>query len=246
MSANWYSYPAPDDAAKACAKRILSYLDLVLGGERDASFAVSGGSTPKLMFRYLVALGNEARLDWRRVHLFFVDERAVGPKDPESNFRLCEEHFIGPAHFPHRNVHRIHGEMAPDQAARLYADDIANYFDLAEGEMPAFDVIHRGMGADAHTASLFPGEPLIEDRDQLVAAVYVEKLGKYRVTMLPGILLHARHTVVLAAGADKVDPLWNVFCAPHEPLLYPSQIDTPHGRNVAWFVDDAAAARLKA
>jgi 6-phosphogluconolactonase len=245
MSVNWYSYPDADAAAKACAKRTLSYLELALGGGRDASWAVSGGTTPKLMFRHIVEMGKEARIDWGRVQLFFVDERAVGPTDPESNYRLCEEHFIGPAHFPHRNIHRIHGELPPDQAAQGYAADLAGYFGLSDGELPEFDVIHRGMGADAHTASLFPGEPLIEDRDGLVAAVYVEKLEKYRITMLPGILLNARHTVVLAAGADKADALWNVFCEAHEPLKYPPQIDTPHGRNVAWFLDDAASARLR-
>lgn len=240
MSANWYSYPTAEEAAKACAKKIAIHLAEALDGHRPATLAVSGGSTPKLMFAHLAP----QTLDWSRVHLFFVDERCVPPDHADSNFQLCEEHFLKPAHFPHRNVHRMRGEMRPEQAAQLYADEIADFFELPAGEMPAFDVIHRGMGADAHTASLFPGEPLIEDRDGLVAAVYVEKLAKYRITLLPGVLLNARHTVVLAAGADKADPLWQVFNTPHRPLELPSQIDTPHGRNVSWYLDQSAAAKL--
>ncbi len=240
MSVNWYAYSSPDDAAAHCAQRVLRELETGLDAKRPVSLAVSGGSTPKLMFGHLA----RTRFDWRQVHLFFVDERCVAPTDPDSNYRMCEECFIKPAHFPLSHVHRIQGELQPDVAARLYAEELRAFFELAPGELPAFDVIHRGMGPDAHTASLFPGEPLIEDREGICAAVWVTKLSKYRVTLLPGVLLHARHTVVLAAGADKADPLYQVFNAEHDPLHYPSQIDTPHGRNVAWYLDRAAAAKL--
>lgn len=240
MSVNWYAYSTPDDAAAHCAQRILRELETALDAGRPLSLAVSGGSTPKLMFGHLA----RTRFDWRQVHLFFVDERCVGPSDPESNYRMCEESFIKPAHFPQAHVHRIKGELQPDVAAQLYAEEIRDFFELAPGELPAFDVIHRGMGADAHTASLFPGEPLIDDREGICAAVWVPKLEKYRITLLPGVLLHARQTVVLAAGADKAEPLNAVFNAEHEPLKYPSQIDTPHGRNVAWYLDRVAAAKL--
>ncbi len=240
MSVNWYAYATPDDAAAHCAQRIFRELETALNASRPVSLAVSGGSTPKLMFGHM----SRTRFDWSEVHLFFVDERCVGPTDPDSNYRMCEESFIRPAHFPARNVHRIKGELRPDDAARIYQDEITAFFDLKPGELPAFDVIHRGMGADAHTASLFPGEPLIEDREGICASVWVPKLGKYRITLLPGVLLHARHTVVLAAGADKAEPLHQVFNADHDPLQYPSQIDTPHGRNVAWYLDEAAAAKL--
>ena len=240
MSVNWYAYSTPDDAAAHCAQRILRELETALDAKRPVSIAVSGGSTPKLMFGHLA----RTRFDWRQVHLFFVDERCVGPTDADSNYRMCEESFLKPAHFPISHVHRIKGELQPDIAARLYSEEIVEFFELVEGELPAFDVIHRGMGADAHTASLFPGEPLIEDREGICAAVWVPKLSKYRVTLLPGVLLHARHTVVLAAGTDKAEPLYHVFNAGHDPLLYPSQVDTPHGRNVAWYLDRAAAAKL--
>ena len=240
MSVHWHSYPEPGPAAEAAARHMITLLDNALAGQECATLAVSGGSTPRLLFEQLV----KARYRWERVHLFWVDERAVPPADPESNYRLAQENLIGPANIPPRNVHRIEGEITPERAAEHYAAAIRRFFGLEDGETPHFDIVQQGMGPDAHTASLFPGEPLIDDREGICAAVWVPKLSKYRVTLLPGVLLHARHTVVLAAGADKADPLYDVFNAAHDPLKYPSQVDTPHGRNVAWYLDSKAAARL--
>ena len=105
--------------------------------------------------------------------------------DAQSNYKLAEDNLIVPAHIPHRNVHRIHAELPPDKAAKLYTKEIREFFELADGELPHFDVIHFGMGDEAHTASLFPGEPLIDNRDEIAAAVYVPKTPHWRVTLLP-------------------------------------------------------------
>ena len=120
MSAHWKSYPTADSAAEACATHILSLLEMALAGDGDVTFAISGGSTPKLMFAHLV----KARFDWSRVHLFWVDERTVPPEHEDSNYRLADQHLIRPARIPHRNVHRIHAELLPPQAARHYEHEI--------------------------------------------------------------------------------------------------------------------------
>lgn len=224
-------------AAEACAHHVISVLDETLAGQEFATFAVSGGSTPRLLFQKLAA----TRFPWDRVHLFFVDERCVPPTDPASNYKLAEDYLIQPAHIPHRHVHRITGEISPKTAAARYAEDVRSYFGLEEGEMPHFDLVHRGMGADAHTASLFPGDPLIEDRDGIAAAVFVEKLNMWRVTLLPGVLLAAKHTVFLVAGADKADAVRAVFHEEYDPKKYPAQMASHHGRGVSWFLDEAAA-----
>jgi 6-phosphogluconolactonase len=136
-------------------------------------------------------------------------------------------------------------EHAP--AASLYAADIRNFFELPAAGLsggapiPQFDVIHRGLGPDAHTASLFPGEPLIDDRKNLAAAVYVEKFHQWRVTLLPGVLEAARHTLTLAAGADKAEPLRSVLHEPYDPKKYPAQIATYDRAGAIWFLDKAAA-----
>lgn len=233
----WFAYPDPKSAAEACAHHIISRLEEALAGRAYATLGVSGGTTPKPLFENLAA----AKFPWDQVHVFWVDERVVPPSDPQSNYRLVAESFLLPARIPHRNIHRIPTELMPDVGARRYADEIRTFFGLQEGEMPPFDVIHRGVGADAHTASLFPGEAIIEDREGIAAAVYVEKLAQWRITLLPGVLLAARHTVFLVTGADKAEAVRAIFHEPYDPKRYPAQMVAHHGRGVAWFLDEAAA-----
>ena len=237
MSVRWHTYPDPRSAAQACAHHVTGILEEVLSGQEFATLALSGGSTPKLLFAELVASG----LRWNHVHLFWVDERCVPPHDPLSNYGMTERELILPAGIPKHQVHRIYGELHPETAAQRYVEEIREYFGLEEGEMPHFDIVHRGMGPDAHTASLFPGDPLIEDREHIAAPVYVEKLKQWRVTLLPGALLAAKHTVFLVTGEDKAEAVRNVFQSEYDPMKYPAQMASHHGRRVAWFLDQTAA-----
>jgi len=240
MSVRWHALPDATAAAEACAHHVTNLLEEVLSGQEFATFAVSGGSTPKLLFQKLVA----SRFRWDHVHLFWVDERMVPPTDPASNYKLADDYLIQPAHIPHRHAHRICGEMAPRTAAARYVEEIQDFFGLEEGEMPRFDVVHRGMGPDAHTASLFPGEPLIDDREGIAAAVFVPKFNQWRVTLLPGALLAAKHNVFLVTGPDKAEAVRAVFKEEYDPKQYPAQIASHHGRGVTWFLDEKAAALM--
>ena len=241
MSVHWYICEDPQEAAAACCRKILDLLKETLAKQDRATLAVSGGSTPKLLFAEMAKSG----FDWTRTHLFWVDERGVAPTDAQSNYKLAKENFIDPAHFPAENVHRIQAELDPQRAAQLYADEIRSFFSLGPGEFPRFDIIHQGMGPDAHTASLFPGEPLIDDHENLVAAVYAEKFHQWRITLLPGVLLAARNTIMLVAGEDKAEALHAVLEEPYNPRKYPVQIVTKSQGNVLWFVDKAAARQIR-
>jgi 6-phosphogluconolactonase len=224
----------PRDAAQHCAQQILQHLR----DSPQSTMAISGGSSPKPMFEIFASVP----FDWNRVQLFWVDERCVPPTDPQSNFKLANDTWLAPAKFPASNIHRVQTERDPSDAAKVYADELRLVF--GQG-IPRFDVIHRGMGPDAHTASLFPGEPLIDDRTGLTAAVFVEKLNSHRVTLLPAVLLAAKHTVLLVAGADKAQPLADVLYAPHDPKKFPCQLAERDDGEVAWFLDPAAAAQLR-
>ncbi len=237
MTAQSFVYENAQAASEACASKIIELLGRALSTQPRASLAVSGGTTPKLMFAVMA----KARFDWNNVHLFWVDERLVPPADSQSNYKLTKDNFIDAAHFPPANVHRIQGELPPKEAAKVYEDDIRSFFQLSPGSAPKFDIIHRGMGPDAHTASLFPGEPLIDDHRNLVAPVYAEKFHQWRVTLLPAVLEAARNTLMLAAGDDKAEPLKAVLEQPYDPKKYPSQITTYNGEGVIWFLDKAAA-----
>jgi 6-phosphogluconolactonase len=237
MSVRWHTAPDPRAAAESCAHHILSLLETALSGRDFATLAVSGGSTPKYLFPVLAA----AKVEWSRVHLFWVDERCVPPTDAASNYKLAEDYLIHPAHIPHQQVHRIIGEIDPQTAAARYSSEIRGFFGLDAGEMPQFDIVQRGMGPDAHTASLFPGDPLIDDREGIAAATFAKKFNQWRVTLLPGALLAAHHTVFLVAGEDKAEAVRAVFKEEYDPKKYPAQIASHHGRGVTWFLDQPAA-----
>jgi 6-phosphogluconolactonase len=231
-------YPDGSQAATACGRQILEWLDGAIAEQGQATLAISGGSSPRAMFEMFA----RTRFGRDQVHLFWVDERGVPPSDAQSNFKLAEDSWLAPGQFPRANVHRIEGELSAQAAAQRYSAARMKFFKLAPGEMPRFDVIHRGMGPDAHTASLFPGEPLIEDRSGLAAAVWVEKFKQWRITLLPGVLEAARHTAMLVTGADKAHALAAVVSAPYNPIEFPAQIATRKQDPAVWFVDAAAAA----
>ena len=228
------AFPDPHAAAEHCAAQILQYLDK----SSNPTLAISGGSSPRPMFEMFAT----SPFDWSRLHLFWVDERCVPVTDSQSNFKFANDLWLKPAKVPEANIHRVQTERDCQDAAEIYADELRLVF--GEG-IPAFDVIHRGMGPDAHTASLFPGEPLIDDRTGLTAAVYVEKLNSHRVTLLPAVLLAAKHTVMLVTGADKAQPLADVLYGPHDPKKFPCQLTERDGGEVAWFLDQAAAAKAR-
>jgi 6-phosphogluconolactonase len=228
----------PQRVAEASGDRIL---ELLRNAGGKPTLAISGGSSPKVMFEYMA----RRPFAWDTVHLFWVDERAVPPTDSQSNFKMANEALIEPAGIPASNVHRMLGELHPEEAARRYVLDIQEHFGLRPGTLPVFDVMHRGIGPDAHTASLFPSQPLIGDRENIAAAVYAEKLRSWRITLLPGVLIQARNTVMLVAGSDKAEPMQRIFHGPADPFKYPAQVVPNDPQRVEWFLDEAAAALLR-
>src|SRR5436305_1204243 len=126
MSITWHSNPDPAGTAEAAARHIVTVLTDAIENRGRASLAIAGGSTPKLLFQELA----KRDLDWSRLHLFWADERAVPPTDPESNYKLAEEFLIAPAQIPLGNVHRVEGELEAPVAAQRYSAVIRNFFEL--------------------------------------------------------------------------------------------------------------------
>jgi 6-phosphogluconolactonase len=234
-------FPDAQAAARACAKYILDALEQARAARGQATIALSGGSTPKLLFERMAALD----FKWHGIHFFWVDERPVPPDNDQSNYKLAAGTLLKPANIPESQVHRIHAELQPEAAAEMYVEEIRRFFKLLPNELPQFDVIHRGMGPDAHTASLFPTEPLIADRGKIAAAVRVEKLSQWRITLLPGALLAAHHTAMLVAGDDKETAVRSVFEEPYDPAKYPAQLGLRDSGKVEWFLDEPAARLLQ-
>ena len=181
---------------------------------------------------------------WQRVHLFFVDERCVPPNDIESNYRLANENLITPAHIP-----------AGPGASHPRGDQTGDRRATVRGRHPQLlrpgrrrDAAFR-CGAVRHGAGCAHRQPLsgraaIDDREHIAGAVYVQKIGKWRVTLLPGALLAANNTVFLVTGADKAPGVGDVFHQEFDPKHYPAQLISRQGKRVTWFLDQAAAAEL--
>jgi 6-phosphogluconolactonase len=220
----------PRESALDCARVMARWLNRSIVGRGRAFLAVSGGSTPGLLFDALAPIP----VNWRRVHLFFVDERCVPPGDEQSNFRLAERHLVRPAGIPEENVHRIHGEMEPERAAGRYASELRQRL----GPRGFFDVVQCGVGADGHTASLFPREPAIANVTGICTAVRVEKFEQHRVTLLPSAITSARHICVLVSGEEKRRAVRRALDRAVDRLETPARIlDTARTQ---WFLSPAS------
>jgi 6-phosphogluconolactonase len=228
-------FATPAEAAETCGAAIFAHLEKAAASGR-ATVAFSGGNTPKLMFGWMA----RQSFDWSKVHIFWADERCVPPDHADSNYRMTREALLD--HIRPGGVHRIEGELDPTEAAARYKTTLTGIF----GGAPAFDVLHLGMGDDAHTASLFPGLAETQDRSGIVAAVWVEKMARHRVTLLPAAILAAKNIAMLVTGADKASPLYQAFEGKSNTLMYPVQIVHREGRTVDWFLDRAAAAEIVA
>ena len=214
--------------------------------ERGRFFvALAGGSTPRGLYRLLAGDERRSAVPWNQMQVFWGDERCVPPDHPDSNFRMAYEALLAKVAIAAENVHRMRGEDPPEQAAQEYERELRDAFGLTPGELPRFDLILLGLGADAHTASLFPGSPALHEQSRLVAALYVEKLQANRLTLTPPVLNAARRVVFLVAGADKAPALHAVLQGEYNPGRFPAQVVRPLDGDVLWLVDRAAAAALK-
>lgn len=208
--------------------------------------ALAGGSTPRALYSLLAE--NDAwrgSMPWEKSHFFWGDERHVPPSHADSNFHMAMEAMLSRVPVPASNLHRIAGELAEaDEAASSYERALREFFGLAEGEYPRFDLVLLGMGGDAHTASLFPGTAALEERYRLVVSNRIEKLRTERITLTVPVLNNAGHVVFLVSGADKADALAAVFEGPYEPARFPAQLIRPARGQFTLIADAAAAARL--
>jgi len=207
--------------------------------------AISGGRSPVSFFARLAADVQSRGLEWTAARLFWVDERCVPPDSPDSNYRLAQDSFIQKVGIPRSSVFRIHAEADdPDAEAQRYETVIRNAFDVHSHIVPPFDLMVMGMGADGHTASLFPGSDVIIEKDRLARAVRASGKRLARITLTPPVLAASRHIIVLVSGSDKAEVLANVLTLAPDPMRYPVQLLLERANPVTWLVDKAAALKL--
>lgn len=208
--------------------------------------ALSGGSTPRNLY---ALLANDRALrvavPWEKTHFFWGDERHVPPDHADSNYRMAHEAMLSKVPVPPANVHRIQGEQwDAGQAAEAYERTLREYFRIAAGQFPCFDLVLLGMGPDGHTASLFPGTTALREQVHLVTANWVEKFNAYRITLTPPVLNRAACVLFLVSGEEKAETLRAVLQGEEQPDRFPAQLIHPTGGSLVWLVDRAAARLL--
>ena len=208
--------------------------------------ALSGGSTPRTLYGLLATdPALRAQVPWDKLHLFFGDERHVPPDHPESNFRMAQEAMFSEAPLKPEQIARIKGELADAaQAAREYEQVLREFFHLAAGEPPRFDLVLLGMGPDGHTASLFPGTKALHEKERLVVSNWVGKFFTERITLTAPALNSAACVIFLVLGEDKAPALKAVLEGPYEPEQLPAQLIQPKNGKLVWLVDKTAARLL--
>ena len=230
--------PTASEVGQEAAPRIARALQSAIRKVGRASAALSGGNTPRDTY---ARLAREPGIDWTKVDIFWVDERAVPPTDERSNYRWAKATLLDVAGVPAGRTHRMRAD-GPDRAAaaRAYEKVIREHVGLDADGVPAFDVVVLGVGEDGHTASLFPDEPAIDVVDRLVAAVPAKAGREARLTLTTPAIEHARALVVIAVGAGKRDALERVWAAQGDVRHTPARVIRGCRGGVTWIIDRAA------
>lgn len=235
-----------DEVAREAAEFFYAAGDEAIAARGLWRVALSGGNTPKALYERLVSSPRSGRFPWDKVRFFFGDERCVPPTHRESNFGLADASLFRPLRIEPTHVFRMKGEAVDaEQAARDYEAVLSKEFGNQAPGFPEFDLIYLGLGDDAHTASLFPNTPALEERRRWVVSNRSPRGVPQRLTLTVPVLNHAKAVVFLVTGSGKAPAMRTVF---DEPLAdtrqFPARLVRPTAGRLIWFVDRAAASQL--
>lgn len=224
------------------AEQFAAYFADKVGLGESFHVALSGGSTPKIVFDVL-AKNFSDKVDWTKVHFYWGDERCVPPTDDESNYKMTVEHLFSKIEVPKENINRILGEKEPNGEAMRYANLLEIDLDRVE-DIPQFDLVILGMGDDGHTASIFPHEiDLWCSDDHCVVATHPES-GQKRVSINGKVINAAKEVAFLVTGQSKAEKVKAVVEKTNGFEAYPASLVKPKSGNLVWFLDEEAASEL--
>ncbi|MGB2673168.1 MAG: 6-phosphogluconolactonase [Candidatus Acidiferrum sp.] len=238
----------PDGPAIAnrCAQKFVEIAAAAVKDNGSFDVVLAGGSTPKTLYGLLVNdAALRARIPWDKMHVFFGDERHVGPSDPQSNFRMANESLISKSPLKPEQVLRMMGEYpVAEDAAKEYELDLRAHFKLADGQFPRFDLVLLGMGEEGHTLSIFPGTKALHENRRIAVHNWVGKVLMDRITLTAPAVNNAANVIFMVAGADKAPALTAVLERFYEPDQLPAQLIQPVNGALLWLVDAAAGSML--
>jgi len=230
-----------EDLARGAARRIASIIDGAIRERGTCSVALSGGETPRAVYRQLAGPELSRSIDWSRIHVFFGDERLVPPGHPQSNFSMARQELLSQVAIPEENVNRIRGELSGDDAVKDYRSRLLAFFG---DKRPRFDLILLGLGGDGHTASLFPDSPALDVERETVAAAISPVPPERRVTLALPVINNAREILFLVSGENKAAIVREVLGADLPAKKLPAAMVKPARGDLVWLLDSGAASQL--
>lgn len=242
MTVDIFFLPDSETVGLRAASIFMDLAKIAVAARGRFSVALSGGRTPLKLFGQLgVAYARDIR--WDRTDIFWVDERCVPPYHEDSNYKGANDALLSPLDIPPENIHRIRGEMPPEEGAREYEKELRRCF--GEQGLPAFDLVILGVGEDGHTASLFPDAVSLAERERLAIPVYVEKLKSWRITLTLPVLNNASDILFLVTGLKKSRIMQELLGSGANSRKYPAGLIRPVHANVTWLVDEEASFLLQ-
>jgi 6-phosphogluconolactonase len=234
-----------ESLSQEAARRWLAIAQEAVSEQGKFSIALSGGSTPRRLYQIMASSPYKEQTPWAQTHVFWGDERRVAPGDPESDYRMARETLLDHVPVPPDQVHRMLGEGLVSSTVRDYENKLKRYFELGASDWPRFDLVLLGLGADGHTASIFPGTRAVSDLTNMVIVFEIPQLHAERITLTRRVFNNSRNILFLVSGADKAPALAATLEGSALPSKYPAQIIQPTNGELVWLVDKAAAADLK-
>ena len=230
-----------DELSQYFGELLKQQIDELPEGE-TLSMALSGGSTPKAVFRFLTENFKE-EIAWEKVQMFWGDERCVPPDDQESNYRMAKESLLSHIPIPESNIYRIKGENHPQEEALDYKKVVEQNVSMVE-VMPVFDLFMLGMGDDGHTVSVFPDHPELFRSDRLFEVAVHPETGQQRITATGKLINHSRVIIFLVTGESKAAVLAKILNKTGDWEKFPASMVHPHNGKLFWLLDEGAASQL--
>ena len=228
----------PNAVADYAANRFVYVSKEAVQDKSIKHIALSGGSTPALLFNMLTSNKYKGQIYWQNIHLWWGDERVVAPDHPESNFGLAQKLLLKKIAIPQNNIHRIKAELEPETAANQYQHEMINNISLISN-VPTFDWTILGMGDDGHTASLFNVDESFYT-DNLTAVTTHPKTGQKRITLTPKTLCASKHITFMVTGKKKAEKINQILGKTIHVSNYPAGLIKSKEGITEWVIDEEA------
>ncbi len=230
-----------DELSSDFAVWLIDFIKEKLQQQDRFTIVLAGGSTPKKLYQLLASGKFNNKIDWRKLHFFWGDERYVPFTDDKNNAKIAFDNLLSHVPVVKENIHTIRTDIEPEVSAIEYEKLLHDYF---HNRNHSFDLVLLGMGGDAHILSLFPGYEVVQEKEKWVSTFYLEEQKMIRITLTAPVINAAGCIVFLVSGSDKAAAVQNVLAGEHNPDLYPAQVIQPFKGELYWWLDEAAAADL--